>query len=119
MFDSMIQQARQVTTSGLCRGELEGLVAGAGRVIAALGALQTRCATEIESLDDGGVNSKTVLREQGRMSTRNANSVAKTAAGLAEMPKLAEVVGWRQDHRRARGCSGRCGRQDFYRPSRR
>ena len=48
MFDSMIQQTRAVVTSGLCRGELEGLVAGAGRVVAALNALQTRCATEIE-----------------------------------------------------------------------
>ena len=67
MFDSMIQQARQVTTAGLCRGELEGVVAGVARVIAALSALQTRCATEIEALDDGGVNSKTVLREAGRM----------------------------------------------------
>ena len=92
MFDSMIQQARQVTTSGLCRGELEAVVAGAARVIAALGALQTRCATEIEGLDDGGVNSKTVLRGAGRMSTRAANSVAKTAAGLVEMPKLAESL---------------------------
>ena len=92
MFDSMIQQARQVTTSGLCRSELEGVVAGVARVIAAMSALQTRCATEIEALDDGGVNSKTVLREQGRMSTRAANSVAKTAAGLAEMPKLAESL---------------------------
>ena len=54
MFDSMIQQAREVTASGRCRAELEGLVAGAGRVIAALGTLQTRCATEIEALDDGG-----------------------------------------------------------------
>ena len=63
-----------------------------GRVIAALSALQTRCTTEIEALDDGGVNSKTVLREAGRMSTRAANSVAKTAAGLAEMPKLAESL---------------------------
>ena len=92
MFDSMIQQTRQVVTSGLCRGELEGVVAGAGRVMAALSALQTRCATEIEALDDGEANSKTVLREAGRMSTRNANSVAKTAAGLAEMPKLAESL---------------------------
>ena len=92
MFDSMIQQTRGVATSGLTRVELEGVVAGAGRVIAALGALQTRCATEIEALDDGGVNSKTVLREAGRMSTRAANSVAKTAAGLAEMPKLAESL---------------------------
>ena len=92
MFDLMIQQTRGVVTSGLCRGELEGVVAGAGRVIAALNGLQTRCATEIEALDDGGVNSKTVLREAGRMSTRNANSVAKTAAGLAEMPKLAEAL---------------------------
>ena len=92
MFDSMIQQTRGVTTSGLCRGELEGLVAGAGRVMAALSALQTRCATEIEALDDGGVNSKVVLREAGRMSTRAANSVAKTAAGLVEMPKLAEAL---------------------------
>ena len=92
MFDLMIQQARQVVTSGLCRGELEAVVAGAGRVVAALGALQTRCATEIEALDDGGVNSKTVLREAGRMSTRSANRVAKTAAGLVEMPKLAESL---------------------------
>ncbi len=92
MFDSMIQQTREVVTSGLCRAELEGVVAGAGRVMAALSALQTRCATEIEALDDGGVNSKTVLREAGRMSTRAANSVAKTAAGLAEMPKLAESL---------------------------
>ena len=92
MFDLMIQQARQVVTSGLCRGELEAVVAGSGRAVAALGALQTRCATEIEALDDGGVNSKTVLREAGRMSTRAANRVAKTAAGLAEMPKLAESL---------------------------
>ena len=92
MFDLMIQQARQVVTSGLCRGELEAAVAGAGRAVAALGALQTRCATEIEALDDGGVNSKTVLREAGRMSTRSANRVAKTAAGLVEMPKLAESL---------------------------
>ena len=82
MFDSMIQQTRQVVTSGLCRGELEGVVSGAGRAIAALGALQTRCATEIEALDDGGVNSKTVLREAGRMSTRSANTISKTAADL-------------------------------------
>ena len=92
MFDFMIQQTRGVATSGLCRGELEDLVSGSGRVIAALSALQTRCATEIEALDDGGVNSKTVLREAGRMSTRAANSVAKTDAGLAEMPKLAEAL---------------------------
>ena len=92
MFDSMIQQARGVATSGLSRVELEGVVAGSGRVIAALSALQTRCATEIEALEDGGVNSKTVLREAGRMSTRSANTVAKTAAGLAEMPKLAESL---------------------------
>ena len=92
MFDSMIRQTRQVVTSGLCRGELEAVVAGSGRVIAALSALQTRCATEIEALDDGGVNSKTVLREAGRMSTRAANRVAKTAAGLVEMPKLAESL---------------------------
>ena len=92
MFDSMIQQTREVVTSGLCRGELEAVVAGSGRVMAALSALQTRCATEIEALDDGGVNSKTVLREAGRMSTRSANRVAKTAAGLVEMPKLAESL---------------------------
>ncbi len=92
MFDLMIQQAREVATSGLSRVELEGLVAGSGRVMAALSALQTRCATEIEALGDGGVNSKTVLREAGRMSTRAANTVAKTAAGLAEMPKLAESL---------------------------
>ncbi len=92
MFDSMIQQTRAVVTSGLRRGELEDLVAGAGRAMAALSALQVRCATEIEALDDGGVNSKTVLREAGRMSTRAANSVAKTAAGLVEMPKLAEAL---------------------------
>ena len=30
MFDLMIQQARVVVTSGLCRGELEGMVAGTG-----------------------------------------------------------------------------------------
>ena len=47
MFDSMISQTRQVVTVGLSRGVLEGLVAGAGRVVAALNALQARCATEI------------------------------------------------------------------------
>ncbi len=92
MFDSMIKQARGVAVSGLCRAELEGLVGGAGRVVAAMNALQTRCATEIEALDDGGVSSKVVLREAGRMSTRAANKVAKTAAGLVEMPKLAESL---------------------------
>jgi len=47
MFDSMISQTRQVVTVGRSRDELEGLVAGAGRVVAALNALQARCATEI------------------------------------------------------------------------
>ena len=39
MFDSMIRKTRAVATSGLCRGELEPVVAGAGRAMAALGAL--------------------------------------------------------------------------------
>ena len=67
------------------------MIAGAGRAIAALSALQARCSTEIDTLDDGGVNAKTVLREAGRMSTRNANKVAKTADGLTDMPKLADA----------------------------
>lgn len=92
MFDSMIQQTRAVVVSGLSRAELTGVVEGAGRAMAALSSLQARCAVEIESLGDGGVNSKTVLREAGRMSTRHANTVAKTAAGLAEMPRLAESL---------------------------
>ena len=92
MFDLMIQQTKATVISGLSRAELTGVVEGAGRAIAALSSLQARCATEIEALGDGGVNSKTVLREAGRMSTRNANTVAKTAAGLAEMPKLADSL---------------------------
>ena len=92
MFDLMIQQTKATVISGLSRAELTGVVEGAGRAIAALSSLQARCATEIEALGDGGVNSKTVLREAGRMSTRSANTVAKTAAGLAEMPKLAESL---------------------------
>ena len=47
MFDSMISQTRQVVTVGLSRGELEGLVAGAARVVAALNALQAQGSTEI------------------------------------------------------------------------
>lgn len=92
MFDSMVRQARDLAVAGLARTELTAVVEGAGKVVAAMTSLQARCATEIEGLGDGGVNSKTVLREAGRMSTRNANSVAKTAAGLAEMPKLAESL---------------------------
>ena len=79
MLDLMIRQAQDVTVEGLSRGELAGVVEGAGKVIAAMTALQARCATEIEGLDDGGVGSKTVLREAGRMSTRSANAAAKTA----------------------------------------
>jgi len=37
---------RQPSTIGLSRGELEGLVAGAGRVVAALNSSQARCANE-------------------------------------------------------------------------
>lgn len=92
MFDSMIQQAQGVALKGLGRRELAGVVDGAGRLIAALVSLQTRCAVEIEALGDGGVDSKTVLREAGRMSNRAAGSVAKTAAGLAEMPRTAESL---------------------------
>ncbi len=47
MFDSMISQTRQVVTVGLSRGVLEGLVAGAGRVVAALNALQAQGSTAI------------------------------------------------------------------------
>ena len=92
MFDSMIQQTRGVATKGLNRAELVEVVNGAGRAIASLTSLQARCAIEIEGLGDDGVDAKTVLREAGRMSTRAAGSVAKTAAGLAEMPKLAESL---------------------------
>ncbi len=46
MFDSMISQTRGVVTVGLSRGELEGLVAGAARVVAALNSSQARCANE-------------------------------------------------------------------------
>ena len=46
MFDSMILQTRGVVTVGCSRGVLEGLVAGVGRVVAALNASQTRCPTE-------------------------------------------------------------------------
>ena len=81
MFDSMIRQARGVAVAGLSRVELAGVVEGAGQVIAAMTSLQARCAVEIEGLGDDGVSSKTVLREAGRMSTRAASSVAKTAAG--------------------------------------
>ena len=47
MFVSMISQTRGVVSVGCWRGVLEGLVAGAGRVVAALNALQARCATEL------------------------------------------------------------------------
>ena len=47
MFVSMILQIRGVVTVGRSRGELEGLVAGAGRVVAALHASQARGSTEI------------------------------------------------------------------------
>ena len=71
MFDAMISQTRGAVTVGRSRGELEGLlagsagvvalarfpvaneswleglVAGVGRVVAALNALQAPCATEI------------------------------------------------------------------------
>ena len=47
MFVSMISQTRGVVTVGRSRSELEGLVAGAGRVVAALNALQARGSTEI------------------------------------------------------------------------
>ena len=47
MFDSMISQTRGVVTVGLSRSEVEGLVAGAGRVVAALNASQARGSTEI------------------------------------------------------------------------
>lgn len=92
MFDSTIQQARRTQTKGLSRRELTQVVESTGRAIAALTSLQTRCAAEIEGLGDNGVNSKTVLREAGRMSSRGANSIAKTAAGLTKMPKLAESL---------------------------
>lgn len=79
-------------TKGLSRRELTQVVENAGRAIAALTSLQTRCATEIEGLGDNGVNSKTMLREAGRMSSRGANSIARTASGLTKMPRLAESL---------------------------
>ncbi|MXW62401.1 MAG: DUF222 domain-containing protein [Acidimicrobiaceae bacterium] len=92
MFDSMIRQTKSVVVAGLSRAELTGVIESAGRAMAALNSLQARCAVEIEGLGEGGVNSKTVLREAGCMSTRSANTVAKTAAGLSKMPKLAESL---------------------------
>ena len=42
MFDLMIRQARDRTVAGLSRGELAGVVEGAGKVIAAMTSLQAR-----------------------------------------------------------------------------
>ena len=90
--EQMVGVARGAGVKGLSRAELTGVVAVAGRVIAAMVSLQTRAAVAVEALDDNGVDSKTVLREAGRMSRRAANSVAMTAVGLQEMPKFAELL---------------------------
>jgi len=47
MFDSVILHTRGVVSVGLSRGVLEGLVAGAGRVVAALNSSQAQGSTEI------------------------------------------------------------------------
>lgn len=92
VLDSVVEQLSGLEVSGLGREGLARVIAGAGRVMAVSSSLQARCAVAIEGLGDGGVDSKTVLRESGRMSTRAARSTAVTASGLAEMPKLAESL---------------------------
>jgi len=92
VLDRVAEQISAVEVAGLGRDGLARVIGGAGRVMAVSSSLQARCAVGIEGLGDGGVDSKTVLREAGRMSTRAARSAAVTASGLAEMPKLAESL---------------------------
>ena len=68
-------------------GELEGFVSGARRVVAAMNALQTRCATEIEALDDGGLGFKVALREAGRSPPARQTGSPRLLLGLVRCPR--------------------------------
>ena len=90
--EHLVGAAPEAGLKGLSRAELTEVVDVASRVMAVMVSLQTRAAVEIDALGDGGLNAKTVLRESGRMSCRVANSIAKTASGLEQMPKFAESL---------------------------
>lgn len=92
MFETVVTQAQGVAVAGLDRAALTDLVVDCRRVKAAVVALEARLVTAIDGLDDAGVNGAGVLRSFGRMSDRAATSLSKTAAGLVELPKVAESL---------------------------
>lgn len=92
MFETVVSQSQSVEVAGLDRGALTDLVVDCRRAKAAVVALEARVVTAIDGLDDAGVDGAGVLRSFGRMSDRAATSLSKTAAGLVELPKIAESL---------------------------
>ncbi|MDW3220071.1 MAG: DUF222 domain-containing protein [Acidimicrobiales bacterium] len=92
MFTATITAMRQDRLDGLPRAELVDRVEELRRFRGAVADYEARLVRAIDSLDDNGLDGRGVLRSHGRVSGKTAHRAARTAHGLADMPRAAAAL---------------------------
>lgn len=87
MFPAFTDTLHADPLDGLTRAELTERVECVRELKAGLAAYEARLAVAIDALDDSGLDSRGVLRSNGRVSGRTAARVSATAHALEDMPK--------------------------------
>ncbi|MDW3219016.1 MAG: DUF222 domain-containing protein [Acidimicrobiales bacterium] len=87
MFTATITAMREDRLDGLPRAELVDRVEQLRRFRGAVADYEARLVRAIDGLDDNGLDGRGVLRSHGRVSGRAAHRAARTAHGLADMPR--------------------------------
>jgi len=92
MFEAAVSELHQLTVGGMSRHALADCVDDLRRLKGAAAALEMRLVCEIDRLGDAGLDGAGVMRSAGRMSSRTAAVVAKTATQLESMPRATEAL---------------------------
>ena len=92
MFEAIACQLNNFEAAGLGRVALCDVTAGIGRVRGGLDALEVRVTAAVDDLDDDGGDAESMMRNQGRVSKREAARRARRAKKLKNMPNATEKL---------------------------
>ena len=92
MFETAVRELNGVAIGTMSRRELADCVDDLRRLKGAAAALEMRLVCAIDRLGDAGLDGAGVMRSAGRMSSRAAAVVAKTATQLESMPRTSEAL---------------------------
>ena len=92
MFETAVCELSRVAIDSMSRRELADCVDDLRRLKGAAAALEMRLVCAIDRLGDAGLDGAGVMRSAGRMSSRAASAVAKTATQLESMPRASAAL---------------------------